>query len=347
MKKAWLASVIVLSGVGHAAEDVTPATRGAIVPTKATSIAKIEKTLFDGREAWKLSDGQNEAVIVPEWGRVMSFSRVGAPNWLWRAPAGKSLMGGWNNVGGDKTWLAPQSQWVAINGRGWPPPPEWDGMGHKAVVKDGKLWMVSRVARGFGTRVVRQFWFDANGDFVIEQAAEKVEGDPLFLSLWSVTQIVPPDAIFLPVNPDSAYKNNFHWIAKPKIAINVTSNVSPTLLRVMPSAGNDDNNFKIGTDALISAAVAVQSGWAFVVRAAKPDGNYPDGAERAGFPVEFWNMGPRDIHYNELELLSPLRLYKKGSRWRHTMRWSIHKLPTRDINAPEMPIAIEQILHGK
>ena len=346
MRKVWLAAVILWSGTAHAAEKTT-ATRGAIVPTKATSIARIEKTLFDGRVAWKISDGQSEAVIVPEWGRVMSFRRIGAPNWLWQAPPKNYGAGEWKNFGGDKSWPAPQSQWVAINGRGWPPPPEWDGMAHKAGVKNGKLWMVSRVAHGFGMRVVRQFWFDANGDFVIEQAAEKISGAPLFSSLWSVTQIVPPEAIFLPTNPNSAYKNNFHWIAKPKIEIGATSNVSPTLLRVIPSAGNDDNNFKIGTDAPISAAVAVEAGWAFVVRSARPDGEYPDGAEKAGFPVELWNMGPRDIHYNELELLSPLRLYKTGTRWRHTIRWSIHQLPTRDINAPEMPIAIEQILNAK
>lgn len=346
MKKVWLASVIVLSGVAHGAEKAASVTRGAIVPTKATSIGKIEKTLFDGHEAWKLSDGQSQAVIVPELGRVMSFGRIGAPSWLWHAPPKHYGPGEWKNVGGDKTWPAPQSQWPAMNGRGWPPPPEWDGMAHKAGIKDGKLWMVSAVAHGFGTRVLRQFWFDANGDFVIEQAAEKVYGPPIFLSLWSVTQIAPTDAIFLPINPESAYKNNFHWITKPKADVSAQA-ASPTLLRVIPSAGNDNNNFKIGSDAPISAAVAVQAGWAFVVRSARPDGNYPDGAERAGFPVELWNMGPTSVHYNELELLSPLRLFKTGTRWRHTIRWSIHKLPTKDINAPAMAAAIDALLSEK
>ena len=281
MKQIWMLGAMVLAGAAHA--QVATAVPGrAMFPGSAMGITKIEKTLFDGHEAWKLSDGQSEAVIVPEWGRVMSFGRVGGPNWLWKAPADKFLMGAWKNYGGDKTWPAPQNLWAGICGRGWPPPPEWDGMAHKAGVKDGKLWMVSPVAHGFGARVVRQFWFEANGDFVIVQAAEKSEGDPLYFSLWSVTQIVPTEAIYLPLNPESPYKNSFHWIFKPKAEVSAQS-VSPSLLRVIPSVGNDDNNFKIGTDAPISAAVAVKDGQAFMVRTAKPAGDYPDGAVTAGF----------------------------------------------------------------
>lgn len=334
MKKLLWVSLFLVSAVAQAQQ-----------PKYDLSRAKhsIEKMKFDGHAAWRLSDGQSEAIVVPDYGRVMRFGRVGGQNWLWNAPADKIAMNNWMNYGGDKTWPAPQNQWPGMSGKGWPPPPMWDGAKHKAGIKNGKLWMVSPVQNPLGARVVREFWFDKNGDFIVSQAADKVQGDPVYFSLWSVIQVIPPEAIFLPLNPSSPYKNNFLWINPPKAEVDAKL-LSPSLLRVLPSAGDDKNNFKIGTDANVSAAIAVRDGWAFMARSNKPKGDYPDGALDAGLPVELWNMGPTDVHYNELELLSPLRLYKVGSRWRHTIRWSIHQLPSKDINSPVMQTAIETLL---
>jgi hypothetical protein len=334
MKNFWLAGLLFMSAA---------ALPGAAQQTKKEkSNTHIEKIKFNGHAAWRLSDGQSEAIVVPDFGRVMRFGRVGGMNWLWNAPQGKVTMNNWKNYGGDKTWPAPQTQWPGMAGKSWPPPPAWDGMPHKAGVKNGKLWMVGPVQKPLGVRVVREFWFDTNGDFVVSQAADKKEGDPTYISLWSVIQVIPPEAIFLPLNPSSPYKNNFYWIYKPKAEVEANL-ISPGLLRVVPSAGDDKNNFKIGTDANVPAAIAVRDGWAFMARSARPAGDYPDGALNAGFPVELWNMGPTDVHYNELELLSPLQLYKVGTRWRHTIRWSVHQLPTKDTNSPAMHAAIEKL----
>ncbi len=334
MKKFWLAGLLLMSAAAIAQQQKYDLSRDR---------HSIEKMQFDGHEAWRLSDGQSEAIIVPDYGRVMRFGRVGGINWLWNGPKQNYNPGEWKNYGGDKTWPAPQNQWPAMSGKSWPPPPMWDGAKHKAGVKGGKLWMISPLQKPLGARVVREFWFDINGDFVVSQAADKIEGDAVYFSLWSVIQIVPPEAIFLPLNPSSPYKNNFLWINPPKVEVDAKL-LSPGLLRVLPSAGDDKNNFKIGTDAPVSAAIAVRDGWAFRARSDKPAGDYPDGALEAGFPVELWNMGPTDVHYNELELLSPLRLYKVGSRWQHAIRWSVHQLPTKDINSPVMQVAIEKLL---
>ena len=341
MKKFLLAGLFLLGASAMAQE---PKKYDLSRDVRTRDVRTIEKMKFDGHEAWRLSDGQSEAIVVPDYGRVMRFGRVGGINWLWNAPADKIAATGWKNYGGDKTWPAPQNEWVTIQGANWPPPTAWDGMPHKAGVKNGKLWMVGPLQKELGARVVREFWFDKNGDFIVSQAADKMQGDPVYFSLWSVIQVIPPEAIFLPLNPQSPYKNNFHWIAKPKVEVDARL-LSPSLLRVLPSAGDDKNNFKIGTDANVSAAIAVRDGWAFRARSDKPSGLYPDGAaDDAGFPVELYNMGAKDIQYNELELLSPRRVYKVGSRWRHTIRWSVHQLPTKDINSPLMQTAIEKLL---
>ena len=340
IKSFWLLCFLFVGCVVQAGEPSGHAT----VPQSAAVRQTIEPTTFAGLDAWRLTDGRTEAVVVPAWGRVMSYGPIGGPNWLWVNSQKEFKPGEWRNHGGDKTWLAPQAQWRVVHGGAWPPPREWDGMAHKAGVKDGKLWMVSPVQPVLGIRTVRQFWFEANGDFVIEQAAEKTKGDPCYLALWSVIQVAPPEAIFLPINPNSPYKGNFFWMGKPKVEVDLRA-VTPTLLRVVPSA-LEGGNFKIGLDAPHAATVAVRGGWAFVAKTDKPTGDLPEGATGAGFPVELYNHGAPQGNYNELELLAPLSVYKPGTRVRQTIHWSLHQLPTKDINAPEMHAAIERLVGG-
>ncbi|MBD2128625.1 hypothetical protein NDI39_28590 [Microcoleus sp. ZQ-A2] len=73
--------------------------------------------------------------------------------------------------------------------------------------------------------------FEQNGDFAIGQTVEKVKGEPLLLSIWNVTQMEPPDAMFVPLNSQSVYKENFHWLVPPKNESPIVQ-ITPTLLQV-------------------------------------------------------------------------------------------------------------------
>lgn len=312
------------------------------------SVGLITRTVFDGRTAFRLSDGRTEAVVVPEIGRVMRYGFVGKPNFLWNALQKTYGKNEWKNWGGDKTWPAPQMWWPVMSDRNWPPEPAWDGNAYTArVLPDNRLQITSEVAKGFGARVVREFWFERNGDFVLQQTVEKVKGEPQLLSLWNVTQIEPPDAIFLPLNPQSAYKQNFHWLNVPQNQSPIV-HITPTLLQVSPSVGvSIKNSFKIGVDAPVAAVAAVKGGVAMIERAARLDGNYPDGAAGGGgFPVEVFNSGDPNAYYTELELLSPLRYLREGGHWQHTVRWSLHQLPSSDVNAMMTRITVEKLLQG-
>lgn len=315
----------------------------------STAVGTITPTVYDGRTAFRLSDGCTEAVVVPEIGRVMRYGFVGGSNFLWNSPRKTYGENEWKNWGGDKTWPAPQLWWPVIAERGWPPNPAWDGNPHTArVLSNGHLQMTSEVAKGFGSRVVREFWFERNGDFVIGQTVEKVKGEPLLLSIWNVTQIEPPDAIFLPLNPQSIYKNNFHWLIPPEDESPIVQ-MTPTLLQVRPSVGVSAKKiYKVGADTSVVAVAAVKDGYAMMEKATRQDGEYPDGAVGgAGFPVEVYNNGDAKENYVELELLSPLHLLKKGDRYQHTVRWSLHQLLSSDVNAMTTRDAIEKLLKGK
>jgi len=315
----------------------------------STAIGTITPTLYDGRTAFRLSDGRTEAVVVPEIGRVMRYGFLGGSNFLWNSPQKTYGENEWKNWGGDKTWPAPQQWWSVIAGRNWPPDPAWDGNAHTArVLPNNHLQMTSEVASGFGARVVREFGFERNGDFAIRQTVEKVKGEPLLLSIWNVTQIEPPDAIFLPLNPRSIYKDNFHWLMPPNEEPLIV-NKTPTLLQIHPSVGVSVKNlYKVGVDSRVVAVAAVKDGIAMMEKATHQDGEYPDGAAGGGgFPVEVYNNGDSQKYYVELELLSPLHLLQKGSRYQHTVHWSLHRLPGSDVNVTGTRAVIEKLLQGK
>lgn len=78
-----------------------------------------------------LADGSGaEAVLAPAaGGRVLAFRPAGAPggaNVFWTPPSGDSLLFGWVNHGGEKTWIGPQARWPGMAGKGWPPPAFFD-----------------------------------------------------------------------------------------------------------------------------------------------------------------------------------------------------------------------------
>ncbi len=293
----------------------------------------ITQVKFGGREAYRFSDGKAQAVVVPSLGRVMSYGLVGGPNLLFNNKDAKfdpKNPNNWVNYGGDKTWPAPQNNWgLWQKSGGWPPPRQWDGQPHAAqVLSGGKLRMESKIQPRLGGRVVRVFSMNEAGEFVIEQSIEKMSGGPLSLSIWSVTQINHPDAIFLRSNPNTPYKNGFHYIGNDKTKTFNIAQARPDVVRVEPSK---QGVYKIGVDTPVVALASVKGDVAFVEKSAHAEGEYPDGALTAGFPMEVYN-NPSPA-YVELEMLGPLRTYlaskdgkSVGTRWTQTVRWSLHKL---------------------
>ena len=303
--------------------------------------AVIAKTTYRNRPAYKLTNGAVDAIVVPEIGRVMSFGKTGGPNLLWNAEPSTIAKTGWKNYGGDKTWLSPQSNWKLFHGNdGWPPEPALDGEPLKAdVLSGGKLRLTSGISKT-GIRLIRTMYFDDNGEFVVEQTARKEAGAPLKAGIWSITQVVPGQAVFFPVNSDTQYKDGFFRFSNNQSQ--TATRVKPNLIRVDPKSG--PGGAKMGFDTKISALASVKDGVALVQKSARPDGQYPDGADEAGFPTELYINGDPKNYYQELEILGPLQNYYVGTSNTHTVRWSLHDLPSTDADSPEVLAAIEKLL---
>lgn len=306
-------------------------------------MAAITNVTYFGRPAFRLTNGLCEAIVVPSLGRVMSYGKVKGPNLLWNSPTSKGLDWGWKNFGGDKTWLSPQSDWAVTGGKQWPPDLAFDGTAHQAeVVTGGKLKLVSGTSKTSGIRIERVLGFNDAGEFEIQQSAFKTAGTPVRVGLWSVSQAVPAQAVFIPTSPNSPYKNGFFRFdatTKDKHPASVTNGV----LRIDPKSIGGGQKF--GADAPIAALASVRDGVAWVQKAAKPAGHYPDGVEKHGFPVEVYVNGDPKAYYVELEMLGPLVNLTKGQKMTHTVRWSLHDLPSRDLADPATQNAISSLLN--
>ena len=303
----------------------------------------ISKTTYFDRPAYKLTNGAVEAIVVPSIGRVMAFGKVGGPNLMWNNKETQIKGDGWKNYGGDKTWLSPQTSWKLFHGSdNWPPEPVLDGQPLQAdVLSGGKLRLTTGLSQT-GIRILRTMYFDDNGEFVVEQTATKESGPPVKAGIWSISQAVPGQAVFFAVDPNTQYKGGFFRFGNNQ---KITGElVRPDLVKMVPQ--NNTDGVKAGFDTKVAALAAVRDGVAWVQKAPRPDGQYPDGADEAGFPTELYVNGNPDAYYQELEILGPLKVFYKGTSWTHTVRWSLHDLPSSDVNSPEVTETMQKLLNG-
>src|SRR5262245_39497294 len=86
-------------------------------------------------------------------------------------------------------------------GKGWPPPRTFDAVAHTATEEGGAIVMVSPVDPAYGMRVRRRIALDARAPVLeIETTFEKVQGPPVRVAVWTITQLAPPSKMvaFLP-----------------------------------------------------------------------------------------------------------------------------------------------------
>jgi len=149
------------------------------------------------QDAYKISNGTAEVVVVPQIARIMRYGYVNGPNLLWNNPAelGKSgdTSGNWRNFGGDKPWPWSQDDWPTWFKReaNWPPPPEADQTPQTAVIVGvNTVRMTSPVLARTGLRIVRDITLGETGTRVDSVTRfERVEdGYDFPVGAWTITQ---------------------------------------------------------------------------------------------------------------------------------------------------------------
>jgi hypothetical protein len=297
------------------------------------SAAVTQNADYHGLKAIIISNASARVVVVPASGRILSFqlcshSKCGE-NPIWNHPQlGAGLKAddeGWTNYGGDKSWPAPQSDWPKIIGKGWPPPTGFDHMPFSADIEHGIVTLTSPVDPSYGIRVRRLIALDRIKPILhVTTMYEKVQGDPVNVSVWTITQLDSPERgyILLPENgaipggytkpahdsPNAPYP--FEKVTVDGRLLSFTRD--PKTKRKLGSDG--DRLLWLGkTQTLLIEQTPTKA----------PAAHYPDDSHSQIY------TNPDELPYVEFELFSPLESMKTGSstRLEATYRLGLRKSP--------------------
>jgi hypothetical protein len=289
-------------------------------PQKAqVSDRGVQTTTYHGwQDSLLTSNGVVEVAIVPAIGRVMQFrfaSQERGPIFENRSLDGKPPdpnTSEWVNFGGDKTWPAPQDDWPKMTPRKWPPPPTFDSVPLKAEVKQGTVELVSPVDPNYGIRTRRIIRLErGKPTMTIRTIYEKVQGDPVKVGVWVITQMGEPEKAGMVLPHKSAYPEGY----------NKQMEVLPKDLkregRLLSVTRDPKNPTKIGSDA--GTLIWMDKDFYLQIDSPRVTGaEYPD----QGSSTEIYT-NPDPLQYVELETLGPLHTMKVGDTIERTNRYTL------------------------
>lgn len=157
----------------------------------------VEQVTYEGwQNAYRITNGTMEAIIVPQIARVMRYAYIDGPNLLWNNPAELGKAGdpqGWINFGGDKAWPWSQDDWPTWFKReaNWPPPPEAEQTPHTVqVVGINTVRLTSPVLAQTGLRIVRDITLAETGTrlYTVTKIERVEEGYDFPVGAWAIAQ---------------------------------------------------------------------------------------------------------------------------------------------------------------
>lgn len=325
----------------------TSRSRGARA-AKAGTVMITQIAYHGWPDAYRITNGTVELIVVPLVGRIMRYGYVGGPNMLWENPtvAGKPIplntWPGGGGTGGDKIWIWPQDDWPSLIGRDWPPPTAADQAPHGIEIIDGgeALRMSSSPVLPLGLRIVREIRLASTGtevSFRNRFVKYRNGGTPSPISVWAVTQVpVGSGLVWIrdTNRADVPTASRYKQLAGKPFAAVEPRGVQDSLLRIKRDPAESS---KIGAEGDLIAKVTADT--LFTVRPNAPgEGPFPSDdinglyqpMERTQLyaqPDNDWDRSHGIPPYFELELTSPRRLLAKtGETLSQNITWSLERL---------------------
>jgi hypothetical protein len=307
---------------------------------RASASVTIERVSYKGWEdAYRLSNGTVEVVVVPAVARVMRYAYVGGPNLLWENPtvAGKRIplntWPGGGGTGGDKIWPWSQDDWPALIGRGFPAPPGADQATHQAqIVGPDTLRLTSPPVVPWGIRIVRDIRLAPTGTevFFANRFIKYRTGAPYPVGVWTITQVPVNGPVWARLTPSSTLPDSYRMMGDAPFASVAKVGQGSALLRVQRDRKAMS---KIGIDGDLLATRAGDT--LFTVRiAAPPPADNTAAAYQPGERLQVFVMPDNDSDrakgitpYYELELTSPRKILDKDGTLTLPVVWSLGRLP--------------------
>ncbi len=272
------------------------------LPSSNTETRFISHQTYKGwPNSWLLSNGRVWAAVVPSTGRVMQLGRVNEDGVFWENPKliGKRMPSQpWDTAGsfgGDKTWPSPQSAW------NWPPPDVFDQEAVTVREVSGALILESKVSPRFGIRTERRVEMDLGQPVLrITTTYHKVQGEPVEVGVWVITQLKNPVDVQLPVPPDSPFADGYVALAGTPGSFAHRTGDQIRFTRD-PQAGH-----KIGNDA--GSVTWQDAHQTLTIESPRvPGASYPD----QGCSVAVYTNGG-EADYVELETMGPMKRLSVG-----------------------------------
>jgi hypothetical protein len=309
---------LLLFAVLFTAAEIKSSTPEQPEVQKTSGFSVAPETYHGWPGSYTMSNGVVEVVIVPAIGRVMQFRLRGeerGPFFENRALDGKPpdpKATEWVNFGGDKTWPAPQDDWPKLTPRKWPPPPTFDSLPLKAEVKRGSVELISPVDPHYGIRTRRIIRLEPGKPaMTIRTIYEKLQGDPVKVGVWVITQLGEPEKARMLLPEKSQYPEGY----------NKQMEVLPKDLkregRLLSVTRDPKNQTKIGSDA--GTLIWMDKEFYLQIDSPREAGaEYPDQSSSAEIYTN-----PDPLQYIELETLGPLHTMKVGDKIERTNRYTL------------------------
>lgn len=278
-------------------------------------------------DSYALRSASAEVIVVPAIGRVMHFGFAGEESVFWENPVlrGKPLSPNpWStpgSFGGDKTWPAPQSSW------NWPPPTAFDAARCEAKVVGDSLVLTTPIDPTFGIRANRKITLSPFEPVLeITTTYEKVQGQPVELSVWVISQFRDPEGVYLRIPKETQYPEGYNLQGPPP---GDHLKIKGDLLKM---TRHSTQSFKIGSDA--NALLWTGKDHMCLIEIQRQSGaTYPD----KGSSVEIYT-NPDPAAYVELETLGPLKTLKVGESMSQLNRYTLKRRRRADADADAQPV---------
>ncbi len=326
MKTIRFLSIALMLGLILMTHSVAQAANPPVTVTPAT---------YKGwPNAFRLSNGIVEAVVVPQIGRIMAFHLVGQPETdpLWNSASwdGKPLPDDpatWANYGGDKLWPSPQSEWPKHQPSAWPPDLSLDIGPYQATIIKNGLRLTGPPSPHYALHIVREITLHpGKAELFLNNRFFKnsdAQGDASIfpVGIWSITQTRGDETVFLPL----ALTGHFPGVGYTALGSDtITAPNWSEMDQILTVTRDPTQSTKVGTDNPAGWIAALYGGDVLFSEHFQPETQetYPDKNTNAQV---YTNAG--DDAYIEMELLGPLSMLKAGKTLTQHVSWRLQRLP--------------------
>jgi hypothetical protein len=309
------------------------------------------KKIIEGLESICVENGYLELIFLPQFGGRLISLKVSGKELLWKNPKYLTpdlrlrfpleqwpildgTMASWVNLGGSKTWPAPQG-WGGKNEWAGPPDAVLDSGNYQEFHKflaDGTfvLELTSKCDEKTGLQICRRFEIPMNSkSFTQKNLFRNISHEPRTWSIWEVTQ-VDTNPVPHPIGK-SLFKIAASEIVSPVVLFKLVDHVEYSIRESHFEIEPQNVIGKLGFASATGTAEWIRSdGRGLIMQATRTkNAIYPDG----GCPVELWFQYPLagplpelgglhpDANLVEMELLAPLITIEPNQSTEQTIQW--------------------------